>query len=136
MQDINVPAAFAGVSQRVSEITLFRCLKKKFNYLKTKAMEKRIKLTTTTSFNLSDEELQRFYTVMSLLQYHHHRTPEYRQESTIRRLRNEFSRYNVEIVKACQRDPNNLALSQIRNFIEHHYGYLKRVTKQIQECKS
>ncbi|MFI3320120.1 MAG: hypothetical protein SNH01_04700 [Rikenellaceae bacterium] len=94
-------------------------------------MEKRIKLTTTTSFNLSDEELQRFYAVMSLLQYHHHRTPDYREEQVIRRLRNEFGRYNTEIAKACHKDPNNLALNQIRNFIEHHYGYLKRVTSQL-----
>ena len=94
-------------------------------------MEKRIKLTTSTSFKLSDEELQRFYAVMSLLQYHHHRTPDYHEESLIRRMRNEFSRYNAEIRKACESDPNNLVLSQIRNFIEHHYGYLKRMTKQL-----
>ncbi len=90
-------------------------------------MEQRIKLTTSTSFNLSDEELQRFYAVMSLLQYHHHRTPEYREKAIIRRLRNEFGRYNIEITKACESDPNNLALSQIRNFVQHHLGYLRKV---------
>lgn len=95
-------------------------------------MEKRINLTTSTSFNVSDDEITRFYTAMALMKYHHQRIPNYNETELIRRLRNDFQRFNTEITKLCENEPNNLTLSQIRNFIEHHYGYLKRVNKELE----
>ena len=128
---VNAPTAFVGVEQWDRRNHFFISLPTDFNLLKYKAMEKRIKLTTSTSFNLADDELKRFYTIMSLLQYCHQRTPDYKEVAIVKRLKNDFQRYNIEIIKACDSDPNNLILSQIRNFIEHHYGCLKRITKQL-----
>ncbi len=90
-------------------------------------MEKRVKLNTTTKFEISEEELTHLYTVMALVQYSYECEPDYRQAHLVRRLRNDFNRFNREMAKAHEEDPNNLVLSQVRNFVQRHYGYIKRV---------
>ncbi|MFI3277805.1 MAG: hypothetical protein SNH13_07680 [Rikenellaceae bacterium] len=94
-------------------------------------MEKRVKLNTITRFTPTDSELERLYILMGLVQYPYDCNPEYRDEKLIRRLCNEFNRFNIEITKASEKDSNNLILTQIRYFIQRHYGYLKRLAKDI-----
>ncbi len=96
-------------------------------------MGKRVKFNTVTRFTLADEDLERLYTLMGLVQYPHDCNPEYQDEKLIRRLRNEFNRFNIEITKVYENDPNNLVLNQIRCFIQRHYGYLKLLAKEAQQ---
>lgn len=93
-------------------------------------MEQKVKLITTTKFQLAEEEIHRLYSALALLQYPYECDPNYCNEHIIRRLRNDFNRFNNEMQTVCENNPNNLVLSQIRNFIQRHYGYLKRVTKE------
>ncbi len=66
---------------------------------------------------------------MALVQYPFECDPEYRDHALIRRLCGDFNRFNSEIAKACDNDPNNLILSQIRASIQRHYGYLRKIIK-------
>ncbi len=93
-------------------------------------METQIELTTSTKFSLSHEEKKRFYTAMALLQYKYECIPDYNEVALRRRLRNDFQRFNLEIIKVQEKDPNNLILSQVRNFFQHHYGNVKLVVQQ------
>ena len=93
-------------------------------------MEKRIELTTSTNFELSHEETERLYTTLALFQYQYERTPDYNEVALRRRLCNDFQRFNTELIKMCESDPNNLRLSQIYNFFQRHYGSLKKTVKQ------
>ncbi|MFI3322956.1 MAG: hypothetical protein R3Y50_10635 [Rikenellaceae bacterium] len=93
-------------------------------------MDRRVEFNTVTKFELSKEELTHLYTLMSLVQFPYDCDPTYREDALIRRLCNEFNRFNIEITKACENDPNNLVLSQIRNYIQRHYGFLKRINKE------
>ncbi|MFR9557440.1 MAG: hypothetical protein SNF68_06615 [Rikenellaceae bacterium] len=92
-------------------------------------MERRVKFNTTTKFEIAEEELKYLYTLMALIQYPYDCDPKYRDHNLIRRLHNDFNRFNQEMAKACESDPNNLVLSQVRNFVQRHYGYLRRVNK-------
>lgn len=94
-------------------------------------MEKRIQLSTRTTFKLSSEEMERLYTAMALVTYRDMRNPDYKEGALLRRLCYEFGRYNHELDKTCKNDPNNLVLSQIRVFVQRHYGYLKTVAKEF-----
>ncbi len=96
-------------------------------------METRIQLSTSTQYNLSHEEFLRMYTAMALVQYRHSCTPDYCDAKMIRRLRNDFKRFNSEITKVCEQDPNNLVLSQIRNYIQRHLGFINSVTSSAEE---
>ncbi|MFR9503395.1 MAG: hypothetical protein SNH73_02940 [Rikenellaceae bacterium] len=99
-------------------------------------MEKRVRFNTVTKFQLSDEELKHLYTLMALIHFPYDCDPEYKDYNLVRRLCNDFNRFNMEMTKRCESDPNNLVLSQIRNFIQRHYGYLKRVSRDLQEPTS
>ncbi len=96
-------------------------------------METKIQLSTSTQYNLTHEEFLRMYTAMALVQYRHSCSPEYQQTKMVRRLRNDFKRFNAEIAKACEQDPNNLILSQIRNYIQRHLGFINSVTLEAEE---
>ena len=93
-------------------------------------MEQKIKFTTSTKFSLSYEEKKHLYTALALLQYKYDCNPDYNEVTLRRRLRNDFQRFNLEMIKAQEKDPNNLILSQVRNFFQHHYGNIKLVVKQ------
>ncbi len=93
-------------------------------------MEQRVELKTHTMFRLTDEELKRLYTALALYHYEHQRTPDYKEDCIVRRLRNDFYRFHKEIIKIRASDPNNLVLSQIQNFIQQHYCRLNSIVKE------
>ncbi len=95
-------------------------------------MERRVKFNTTTKFELAEEELKYLYTLLAIVQFPYDCDPDYKDRKLIRRLHNELKRFNIEMAKVCESAPNNLVLSQIRNFIQRNYGYLKRVNKEIE----
>ena len=74
--------------------------------------------------------MKRLCTTLALFQYQYERTPDYNEIALRRRLQNDFQRFNLEIIKAHENDPNNLKLSQICNFFQRHYGSLKQIVKQ------
>ena len=96
-------------------------------------MESKIELTTFTNFELSHNELKRLYTSMALHQYQYDRKPDYDEVALRRRLCNEFQRFNLTAIKALEDDPNSLRLSQICNFFQRHYGYMRDIVKQDRE---
>ena len=93
-------------------------------------METKIKLQSATKFKLVQEEQKRLYTALALLQYQFDCTPDYDEVALRRRLCNDFQRFNLEMINAHENDPNNLRLSQVRNFFQHHYGSIKQIVKQ------
>lgn len=44
------------------------------------------------------------------------------------RLRGEFKRFNSELVRLHELDPNNLIINQLSNFISMRYGELNRLS--------
>ncbi len=133
-QAINVPAAVSGVMQRVSEITLFFfSLPDKFNNLNYTVMNEKVKFNTATKYQITESELKHLYTVMALMQFPYECNPEYKDRNLVRRLRNKFNDFNLEMTKVCENDPNNLILSQVHNFIQRHYGYLRKVSAMLEE---
>ncbi len=95
--------------------------------IKPKVVDQRIGLKTSTNFELSSEETKRLYTALALFQYQYERTPDYNEIAIHRRLRNQFQRFNRELIRLHENDPNNLLLSQIRNFFQRHYGAVKNI---------
>ena len=93
-------------------------------------METKIKLQSATKFKLAQEEKKRLYTALALLQYQFDCTPDYDEVALRRRLCNDFQRFNLEMINAHENDPNNLRLSQVRNFFQYHYGSIKQIVKQ------
>ena len=96
-------------------------------------MEQKIELTTSTNFELSQDETKRLYTTLALFQYQYERTPDYNEVALRRRLCNDFQKFNAEMIKVHEADPNNLRISQIRNFFQRHYGIIKQIVKQEEE---
>ncbi len=93
----------------------------------------RIKLTTFNTFDLEQGEIKRLYTYLSLFQYRHLRTPDYRERLLIETLQTDFKRYYVELQKQTERDPNNLTLNRIRAFFDMHH---KQLAKLVVEYKA
>jgi len=93
----------------------------------------KIELTTSTIFDLSKAESKRLYTALALFQYQFERTPNYNEKAIIRRLHNDFQKFNQELIKISAKDPNNLVVSKIHNFFERHYSYIKHVVKEYDE---
>ncbi len=90
----------------------------------------RVKLTTSNSFVLEQEEIKRLYTYLSLFQYRYLRTPDYCEQVLIQHLEKDFKKYYVEMQKQAERDPNNLVLSKIRAFFDNHNKHLKRLVEE------
>lgn len=97
---------------------------------------KRVKLTTTTTFDLAPHEIERLYIYLSLFQYRYLRVPDYNEQLLLKQLKKDFKRFYIELQKQTERDPNNLTLNSIRAFFEIHYTKLKRITDQNEtlEC--
>ncbi len=95
-------------------------------------MEQRhkVRLTTTSSFDLEKDEIKRLYIYLSLFQYRSLRVPEYREHRLFETLEKDFKKYYVEMQKQSERDPNNLTLSKIRAFFEIHYKHVKEISDE------
>ncbi|MFI3331609.1 MAG: hypothetical protein R3Y38_07370 [Rikenellaceae bacterium] len=93
-------------------------------------MEQRIKLITKTVYDLEPSELRQYYLMMALMLYRHSCKPEYNERKMLLRLRNELKRYNQEMIKLREKDSNNLTLSQIQNFMQKNYGFVRKLVKQ------
>ncbi|MFI3302098.1 MAG: hypothetical protein SNH35_05345 [Rikenellaceae bacterium] len=93
-------------------------------------MDEKIKLTTRTVYDVSPEEMRRMYTTHALFVYQYKRTPDYQEYALRKRLCNDLHRFNEEMSQVCQKNPNNLRLSQIRNIIQRYYGHLKDMVRR------
>ena len=92
----------------------------------------KIELTSATVFNLSKDENERLYTALALFEYQYECTPDYKQQVLLRRLRNDFERFNRELIQLSEKEPNNLIISKMRTFFQKHYSCIKKV---IKECE-
>lgn len=93
----------------------------------------RVKLTTLGCYEVDPSEKRRAYTTLALMQYYYECDPEYNENKVLRRLYNDFERYNQEIIKISDLDPNNLALNGIRNYISRNLGILRTIIKESGE---
>ncbi len=96
-------------------------------------MNEKVKFNTATKFKVAESELKHLYTVMALMQFPYECNPEYKDRNLVKRLRNRFNSFNLEMTRVCENDPNNLVLSQVHNFVQRHYGYLKKVSAMLEE---
>ena len=114
------------------EITFFYFTTRLFNHLKTKAMEQRhkVRLSTSSTFDLEQNEIKRLYIYLSLFQYRYLRVPDYKERPLIETLHRDFKKYHTELQKHAEQDPNNLTLSKMRTFFELHYKKLKDITDE------
>ena len=108
------------------------------NQLTLKAMKshQKIELTPATVFNLSKDENERLYTALALFQYPYRSIPDYKQQVLLRRLRNDFERFNRELIQLSENDPNNLIISKMRTFFQKHYSCIKKVVKECDGANS
>ncbi len=88
--------------------------------------EEKIQLESLTKFVLSKNEKERFYVKMALLRYFHDCVPDYDEQSLLIKLSKRFEKYNKEIIRLSELDPNNLILNDLRVFINSHHSNLKR----------
>ncbi|MFI3320554.1 MAG: hypothetical protein SNH01_07370 [Rikenellaceae bacterium] len=88
----------------------------------------RIRLTTSNTFDMEQEEIKRLYTYLSLFQYRHLRTPDYRERLLIETLQSDFKKYYIEMQKQTEREPNNLTMNRIRAFFDMHHKQLAKLT--------
>ncbi len=95
-------------------------------------MEQRhkIRLITSSTFDLEREEIKRLYTYLSLFMYRYLRTPDYNERQLIEQLTKDFKNYHKEMLAQCERDPNNLTLNKIKVFFDIHYKKLKELTDE------
>ena len=98
-----------------------------------KVIDQRIELKTSTTFELSSDEMKRLYTALALFQYQYERTPNYDEATLYKRLCKDFQRFNFELIRLHENDPNNLVLSQIRYFFQCHFGSVKKIVKRSEQ---
>ncbi|MFI3239805.1 MAG: hypothetical protein R3Y22_04375 [Bacteroidales bacterium] len=87
-----------------------------------------IEMEEISMFNLTDDELRRFYITFALVHYTHLRHPDYNQEGALSQLSEDFKRFTTMAGKLLEQDPNNLMLYKFRRFFERHH-------KLLLECK-
>ncbi len=92
--------------------------------------QQRVKLTTTTTFDMEREEIKRLYTSLSLFQYRYLRFPNYNEETLLRQLERDFKRFHAEMQIQNERDPNNHIINRVMAFFEAHHRHLKELTAQ------
>ncbi len=98
-------------------------------------MEQRhkVRLTTSNTFNLEQDEIKRLYIYLSLFQYRYLRVPDYREHQLIEHLEHDFKRFCVELQTQTERDPNNLILNKIRAFFDIHYKHIKELSTEYSQ---
>ncbi|MFI3239531.1 MAG: hypothetical protein R3Y22_02930 [Bacteroidales bacterium] len=94
-------------------------------------MEQReeIKMKEATIYNLTDEELRRFYTIFALVHYTNLRKPDYNQKSALARLSADLKQLTTLASQLAEQEPNSLSMYRFRRFFERHYKLLLEVTK-------
>lgn len=93
----------------------------------------RVRLVTSSSFDLERDEVKRLYIYLSLFQYRSLRKPNYNERPLIETLEQDFRRFLVEIQQQALREPNNLTLSKIRAFFDIHYNKLKEFADEYRD---
>ncbi len=102
-----------------------------FNHLKVKGMkEKRIKLKKKLKYRVTMKEKRRLYTSIALIKYHYDCQPDYDSTRLLMRLCRIFGRYNSEILRLIEKEPNNYILHDLSGFLSRHYGGIKAVLKE------
>lgn len=98
-------------------------------------MEQRhkVKLSTTSTFDLEQTEIKRLYIYLSLFQYRSLRIPDYNERLLIETLEKDFKKFYIEMQKQTEKDPNNLILNRVRTFFDFHYNKLKIIGDQYRE---
>ncbi|MFR9597402.1 MAG: hypothetical protein SNH79_07500 [Rikenellaceae bacterium] len=98
-------------------------------------MEQRhkVRLTTSSTFDLERDEIKRLYTYLSLFQYRWLRVPDYRERVLIEALEKDFKKFYIEMQSQTERDPNNLTLNKIRAYFDIHHKKLKELTDEYKE---
>ena len=93
-------------------------------------MEQRhkVRLSTSSTFDLEQAEIKRLYIYLSLFQYRYLRIPDYKEQLLIDTLEKDLKKYLVEMQIQCEKDPNNLTLNKIRTFFDLHYSKLKSIS--------
>lgn len=90
----------------------------------------KVRLTTTSTFDLEQNEIEKLYIYLSLFQYRYLRIPDYHEHVLIETLTKDFKKYLVEMQAQCEKDPNNLTLNKVRTFFELHYNKLKMINER------
>ncbi len=95
-------------------------------------MEQRhkVRLTTSSTFDLERDEIKRLYIYLSLFQYRWLRIPEYRERQLIETLKKDFKRFYIELQTQTERDPNNLTLNRMRAFFDTHHKHLSELAEE------
>ncbi len=96
----------------------------------------KVRLTTTSTFDLEKDEIKRLYIYLSLFQYRSLRIPDYREHRLFETLEKDFKKYYVEMQKQSEQDPNNLTLNKIRAFFEIHYKHIKEISDESRALDS
>lgn len=93
----------------------------------------RVKLSTTSTFDLERDEIKRLYVYLSLFQYRSLRIPDYNERLLIETLEKDFKKFYIEIQRQSEKEPNNLMLHKIRMFFDVHYNKLKKIGDEYRE---
>ena len=98
-------------------------------------MEQRhkVRLSTSSTFDLEQTEIKRLYIYLSLFKYRYLRIPDYKERVLIETLHKDFKKYHAELQKYAEQDPNNLTLNKMRTFFELHYIKLKKFTEEYKQ---
>lgn len=78
-------------------------------------------------FNLTDDELRRFYTTFALVHYTHLRHPNFNEQSALDKLSADLKRFTTLAGQMVEDNPNNLTLYKFRRFFERHHKLLLEV---------
>ena len=98
-------------------------------------MEQRhkVRLSTSSTFDLEQTEIKRLYIYLSLFQYRYLRIPDYKERVLIETLLKDFKKYHAELQKQTEQDPNNLIINKMRTFFELHYIKLKNFVEEYKQ---
>lgn len=95
-----------------------------------KVMEQKIKMEEISVFNLSDEELRRFYIVLSLIEHGYLRKEEYYEELALKQITLKLKKFIHWGEELAEKEPNNLIVYKMNQFFNRHYQLLVAATKQ------
>lgn len=95
-------------------------------------MEEKIKMEEVKVFNLSKEELRRFYIVMSLIEHGYLRKDEPYEEFALKHIATKLKKFMAWGEKLAEQDPNNLMIYKFNRFFNRNYQLLLSLNEELQ----
>lgn len=90
-----------------------------------------IKMEMVSLYNLTDDELRRFYTTFALIHNSHLRHPNYNVVTALKKFSTDLKKLTTLAGQMAELEPNNLSAYKFRRFFERHHKLLLELMDKL-----